>query len=217
LVLTGISGGLATSAKLTGVISMIYFIALILSVNIRFKKSFWTIVFHMLLSCYISVGVFVGLHPFLWHDPVQNAVNMINYWNQLNVSVMQIRFPYDALRTVLEKIHSIYRFVFAYDSNYGNFSLFQLPLYVPIDLILFLIGICFSVSKFLKTPNEEKVRYAGFLLWVGVFILVITLKIPLAWDRYYLPLVLVVTFVQALVLSEGCTSALRYFKKQGNE
>ncbi len=185
--------GAAVSVKLNGLLSVVYFIIL----WVILKKN----ALILLTTVVGSFFIFVVLHPVLWGAPIENSFTMISYRMQL-IQTQQSLFFQQALWTVVSRIEAVIKNVFYPGTLYGNFPAGKYGLPVSLDVPFYLIGFVVLVMcavDYIKTTGLRKntLSMITFLCWSLIITVGTTMNLPFDWDRYYLPVVIAVSFMQS--------------------
>ena len=209
----GILAGLATLSKLNGALAAFNLIAwslLALAVRQFPTRARVQFLLATLLACVMSFGTFAALNPFLYAHPTGTLTPAVEpsasqgFWarvkavsdHRVNVSARaKDLFPNDALRTLAQKnevvrVQGFGRFgpfgprgrsdsTIRFDPKQDWGAYIWLPLVVVSTLLVFLRGRAEIIHE--RPPVSWAV-----LVQAGLATLVVTLFIPLAWDRYFL-------------------------------
>lgn len=209
--LIGLNIALSTGTKLNGGIAAIVFAAFCIYLIIikvwqyRSSKDVFPGTFAMLkkdhqvkmiltsllIAIFISLSVFVGLNPYLYQRPLKGQAVML--YHRMQVVKGQQKGFGSAITSISQKV----QFVIQRTLIPGNYATLSSIFKIPIDFILFLIGL------FLLTYEEGKhllkdtrpTYYSVLILWVILTFVLIVAWIPLDWGRYYLPVVPCVVMV----------------------
>ncbi len=219
-VLLGLCGGLAISTKLNGGINIIYFLLILIVLFVRKRITIAYFLIHLFIVVSISYIVFFVINPFVWERPVKNTIYMVDHrLNTFHQQQNTPEFERDALRNISERIVAFNERMLQPEAYYSNFGKLNNKLHL--DLILFLFGLYwmlindvskehvyfkdnrpFLSLKVLKNRvGKDNVLKLGFQLWMLALFVLTVFFLPLDWDRYYMPLVLVVGFVQAFSIN----------------
>lgn len=150
----GLVTGLAFATKLSAVIPTIIIYSY-LSIYGVIKKQHNLA--KLVVSALFSAFIFVGLHPFLWSNPVGGMAKMLQ-WRSLQIAAQA--GSSNQLPTLVSKV--------IYSLKEG----FSFPVLSALALISLLILLRLSPS---------------FAIISGINLLIFVLAIPLSWNRYLLP------------------------------
>lgn len=191
-----ILAGLSMSAKLTGLMLIIGFI------YYCFFRMFAKKSVNDIKEAGIVIGLFflvwIAVNPTLYFSPVRNSFIYFTHRGHI-MDMHQKKFPEDALMTMPDKIAVSYCTLFAPQCNTTDVGGYTFP-NLWINTTLLLAGI---VKSFILYSKGDKKKRSTILFLASIFsaISIITIVIlPLNWDRYFLPLVVITTFIQSL----GC-------------
>ncbi|SIO67552.1 Dolichyl-phosphate-mannose-protein mannosyltransferase [Singulisphaera sp. GP187] len=210
----GLAGGLAALAKLNGALAMIIVVAwtllaLVLPRIASARKG--AVVVAALVAVGVSIATFIAGNPFLTAQP-RGALNsqlqatarlslgqrmrfLVDHRMGISRGQMEI-FPHNALPTAFDKIATVCVQGFGrfgpfgphesnsrirYDPNQDWGALIWLPLVV-------LGAVQSAVRGRAQTKSGDAPTAWAILIQTGVALLVVTMYLPLAWDRYYLSL-----------------------------
>lgn len=215
----GIFTGLAASSKLNGLLAGMVIVAWAAMAEDRTRS---LSIGYAALAALAGVIVFLGLNPFFYAEPQglkgsnfaefesMTFVERINYFRNHRESVLekgQELFPDDALKTLPQKaaamaIQGFGRFSPLgprYDNSEVRFELSQdWPVIVWLPLVA-----AGAVLALRDCRNPEYKQGLFLLVWFSVAVIAIGAFLPLAWNRYYLPIV-----APSIVLASGVVDAL---------
>jgi hypothetical protein len=197
----GLSLGLAISSKLNGLFSLIYILGLLifLALQKNQKKQVVNIGLGLLFVILICFNTILLTTPQIWEKPISGFLEMIQTRSAI-IEAQQRMFASDALHTLPERLVAVSQWVFSWHDGYGKFP----PKWE--NVTVFLIGIFALVSKVTKKSVDNEIKHyqqllKSFLAWVVIIGGMTTALLPLNWNRYYLPIVLVVIMTQAFGIS----------------
>ena len=235
-VFLGINAGLTTGVKLIGITTLVlYALFCLLLILIEFLffriashdrpsvlKRAWMIFFYFCLSCTVATALFIGIYPYVYTDTAQKLVQMFTARNELIAWQQQNIGP--ALMTISDKAMLVIQRTLL-PNNYGrvttdmfgniypeNFVVLGNIIKLPIDFALFLLGsimLVYGELRYFVRHRRISIRSVP-ILWIVLFFIVITIWIPLDWDRYYLPLLPPI----ALLISYGIDRVISLIKQQ---
>ncbi|PIS09553.1 hypothetical protein COT75_00895 [Candidatus Beckwithbacteria bacterium CG10_big_fil_rev_8_21_14_0_10_34_10] len=205
----GLTAALAASSKLTGGISFIYSLSLLLGLMVynllivkKGKLGQFSLLFLLIVAGFTLF--FYLLTPFIWSNPIKKTYFMISH--QLDLAKRQqsyLSLADQALNGIKEKGLAVYENLFSRTGRFRTFDrISRKGKGFLLDPFLFIIGI-FLVFK--KTIVKFKLKQNlgksfGLLLWAVTLFFWTTLYIHMDWDHYYLPLVPSIILCQALAL-----------------
>jgi hypothetical protein len=207
----GLNIALATGTKLNGGITAIIFVAFciylilirvwqyrsskdVLSgtfVTLKKDRQVKMILMSLLLSIFFSISGFIGLNPYLYHRPVKGSFYML--YHRMGVVKGQQKAFGKAITSIGQKVH----FVIQKTLIPGNYATLSSIFKIPIDFILFLMGLFILIYKERKYLLEDRrpTYLSIIILWSILTFVLIMAWIPLDWSRYYLPVVPCVVMV----------------------
>ena len=216
--LIGINAALAVGTKYNGGLSIIIFtfFCIILGAlrikelksqqvdrkslynQIKIDKQTRLIYISLLISILIAAIIFLGINPYFYQETLKRLIHQVHFhtWYFLENQRM---FPQYAIATLSQKII----LVILRTLTPGNYVILGNILKVPVDLVIFLIGLSLLFYSEVKYFFERgKLSYKSIiLLWVLVSFIGTILWIPLDWDRYYLPVIPCVTVITGYFLA----------------
>jgi hypothetical protein len=221
--LIGLTIALATGTKLNGGITGIVFLAFCfyliiikvwqyksstdipLSVLAILNKDYQVkiILISLLISISTSIFVFVALNPFLYHKPIKGSLDMIKSRAE-SVKVQQKEAPRSAITSIGQKFY----FVIRRTLLPGTYGTLNAILKIPIDFILFLVGLFILIYKEGRNLLNYRRPSNGSILifWTIITFILIMAWIPLDWNRYYLPIVPCITMVTGYAIEKVSSS-----------
>jgi hypothetical protein len=190
LIVLGIVAGFSFSIKLNGIITILF--GMIIS-SITLKKTIFLSIFSPVVILCIAFGIFYILNPFIWGSPIKNTRFIWNYrFEQFNNQ--QIEFSQRALTSPLERILRTNEKLFFGNERYTTLSQISR---VPLDYFFWCIGLFFLLMEHLNIKDKiKKERIIQFFIYILLLTLFTILFIPLDWDRYYLPLVFCIIYIE---------------------
>lgn len=205
-VLLGVFSGFAVSSKLNGLLSFFYACtaSFVCVVQNNSNKRMLHACISMLLILFIGATVVLVINPHLWNSPIHNFLQM-GYDRKAIIAFQQGLFPQDALRTPSERVAAVLRWAFSRHESYGVFPI------VWQEVALTLVGVFALLCEIYKSydatfvMSHKRTSLVLFSAWCLIIAGATTVLIPLDWNRYYLPIVIVVTMVQSF----GASFALR--------
>ena len=198
----GICGSTRLNGALGGFVYAGFCFILTLSLGLRrklavlMKKKMFLIFLSLFTAALISSVVFVSLNPFLYPNPINKTKNMIRH-RISEGRYHQRMFPDKALFTLKDRFRTVLYKTFYSQSSFNN------PiLHWSFGVVLFLIGILASIHREIRRwrQNDLPSGESLGLIWFAVYFVAICLYVTMVWDRYYLPLVPVVSLIQGLGL-----------------
>jgi hypothetical protein len=149
------------------------------------------ILMSLLISIFISISVFIGLNPYLYHRPLKGPFVML--FHRMEVVKGQQKGIGPAITSIGQKVH----FVIQKTLIPGNYATLSSIFKIPIDLILFLIGLFILTYKEGKhlLKDRRPTCHSIIIIWAILTFVLIMAWIPLDWNRYYLPVVPCVAMV----------------------
>lgn len=193
----GITVGLAVSSKLNGVFSAVSVIGLFCLATFwsQEKKKMREAGLAFLIMSMTCVNTLLLLTPQIWSHPISGFMDMIHQRNEIARN-QQEWFSSDALLTFTDRLEIALLWLFSWHDGYGDFP-------VQWEQVgLFLAGILTLGSKLKHILDKKSLSLhaqllIAFLLWVSCVGGLTLVSIPLNWNRYYLPMVLIVIMIQA--------------------
>jgi len=170
----------------------------------------------------LMVALFVALSPALWNDPAARFVNLLeerarlldiqvsiaggalNFPQRIEAILLQptirpvMYYELDSWSTVEPILAEMARYEASFARGY--------PTGIVGGVILLVAGVGLVVALL------RGARYAGLLLWFGLTALTLLVN-PLAWQRYYLPLIPVIAALAGL----GIARLLHFRKDEQDE
>jgi beta-glucosidase-like glycosyl hydrolase/4-amino-4-deoxy-L-arabinose transferase-like glycosyltransferase len=208
IIVNGIISGLAVSVKLNGGISLIYFFLLLGFVYLFSrridKKEKKKLLLGIFLNGLVSFMVFYFLNPFIWGKPIKNSLFMLEHRRGVFKGQQQSS-PGLALKNIGQRLTAVYNNFFGQKAYYRNFSIKAFKKKIPVDFLLLISGLLIFIRKTIKI-FKRKTENANFLdftvfLWLVCTGASVILLVPIDWDRYYSPLVVVLTLIEAKVIA----------------
>lgn len=193
----GLTSGLAISTKLNGILVLFSFWFGILFIQIKMQLyPLMDRVKHICISLLIAVDIFILLNPYVWSSPYVNIRNMITY--RLQIMDDQQYYPNNAgLPGYFNKLTHITQKIFIPEKE--SLTTFNYPfLGIPWDLIIFVIGIYYFIRTFHLLKGLKQISFTVFIIWATLTLLLTIYLIPTDWNRYYLPIIIIVKIVQML-------------------
>lgn len=196
--LIGMSAGLAISTKMRALLALLAISAaylVLLAVyqgregvpaHSRGRCLSW-IVACWLVAIVTSIGVFVMLNPYLYHDTVAHVRYMLRLGTE-NVVKLQAMFPKTALTTLRDKLYWFWRINFL---EYGTLARAATRSVVPwgqvVDAMLVALGFVWLVKDAVAELRKGmSLLRTGLLVWVLVSVLGVLIWTPFRWPRYYI-------------------------------
>jgi hypothetical protein len=228
-IIAAVCAGLATATKLNGVINLIHFVISAVILLGWFRQPLKVFV-AMVRFVVIAYATFLLLNPFLWADILKNT--QIMYLSRLTTIAKQQENSVQhgqSLATIPLRIERVFERTLMPSAVYGNFSFS--PVVLPTGLLLCTVGLIFLSLRIRHRPSQrilEKIvgsiravlrldsslqyrEQLSYVLWLGSWLGITTLLIPLDWDHYYLPIVISISCIQAYGIVEGCRWLLAKF------
>lgn len=201
-ILGGIIGALAVSTKLNGILSLAYFFPVAGYGAVRFfrRGRMWPVM-AVFLSLALSAGTFLLLAPFLWPSFPQSLASMIHS-RMRTIAWQQGYWPESALVSPAERLAAVWQRALSPSAAYGSLGVLGTLAWIA---GLVALGLNLKLGAGLRRDHA-----AAFLLWAVMVGGVTAFLLPLDWDRYYLPIVMVSLLIQAYGISV-CLEALRRF------
>lgn len=217
--LAGIFVGLAASSKLNGLLAGMVIVAWAGMAAGRTKA---LSVGYAALAALAGVIVFLGLNPFFYGEPkglkdpnfaeydsktvVERVFQVLKH--RIDVSATgQKQFPHDALTTLPQKAASLAIQGFGRFSPFGprydnSVNRFEIAQDWPVVFWLpFVVAGAMLAWRDRRNPQTEAGPY--LLVWFGLAVITVGAFLPLAWNRYYLPII-----VPSIVLASGFADAV---------
>jgi 4-amino-4-deoxy-L-arabinose transferase-like glycosyltransferase len=210
----GLLAGLSTLAKFNGILALLCFAVWVVlagmlpTVPRRLKLQ---AALSATCSIVVAWGVFVSLNPFMTAHPrgplgtpleslsKMNTCQRFHFLIQHRREVsrdQQRRFPHNALTNLRERAPVVAIQGFGRFGPFGpghsdstrRFDLAQdWGAFLWLPLVLTGTVITFRVGRTQLRDNRPPVAWT-LLVWAGLALLVVTLYLPMAWDRYQLPI-----------------------------
>jgi len=204
-VLIGLSAGLAVSTKLNGAMAFIYFFAILLALFV--SGGYRKVVKRKLAATSLTIVsfvcflVFFFLNPFLWQNTFKNLL-VFPAWRIGVVRVQQRKQPEDILVTLSDKTTAVFENTVLSPKSWLFLRSKDRTRNFPLDLFLFVGGLVVLGAYFYKEVFVKKRPGKNFLvlLWVATLFSCVTAYISLNWDRYFLPLIPPIIFVQTIAV-----------------
>jgi len=190
---TGIIVGLGVATKLNAILAVHIFIAqLVLLFLSKIKTRGGKIIVFFLLSCFFT---FYIINPYIWPAPLKNTLTFVQH-RQSVIKLQQKIWKDEALTTVKQRVNTVVSQVLFPGGAYTTFSLKNSSL--PLDIIIFIFGLYVLARKM----HSKSVNSYWFLaIWCFFLAAVTTSVLPLNWNRYFLPIVVPVIFIQSLAIT----------------
>ena len=224
VILGGIATGLAASSKLNGLLAGIVLIAWALA-GIEQNRNRIRGIVCMLLAGIIGATFFILLNPFFYSypqgikDPSLNTISEMGLWGRIKFvidhrvgvsSQGQKSFPNDALTTIPDKAKALVVQGFGRFSPFGprpDDSRIRYEFRQDGSALIWLPLVIFgAVVAFRDTGKYQNGRLI-LIYWI-CSIIVVGSFLPLAWNRYYLPIV-----IPSIILASGGIGwAMEYLK-----
>lgn len=217
--LIGLTIALATGTKLNGGLTGIVFLAFCiyliiikvwqyktskdipLSVLAILKKDYQVkiILIGLLISIFISIFVFITLNPYLYQKPMKGSLDMLKFRSEVVKGQQKVE-PQNTITSIGQKFY----FVIRRTLLPGIYATLNSILKIPIDFILFFIGLFILIYKEGRNLlNDKRPSYGSIpILWTIITFILIMAWIPLDWDRYYLPVVPCITMVTGYAIDK---------------
>lgn len=140
-----------------------------------------------LVAIVTSIGVFVMLNPYLYHDTVAHVRYMLRLGTE-NVVKLQALFPKTALTTLRDKLYWFWRINFL---EYGTLARVATRSVVPwgqvVDAMLVALGFVWLVKDAVAELRKGmSLLRTGLLVWVLVSVIGVLIWTPFRWPRYYI-------------------------------
>lgn len=188
--LLSIVAGLSISIKLNGIIMVMY--VAIISVFIAQRNKTRTLSFFSALV--VGYLIFYILNPYVWPNPLNKTINMVHH-RIFTFHIQQDKYAAEALTTIPNRVSRVYQRLFFGSERYTTLS--QLSHSIPLDYIMWTVGFVWIVRDyFVEKVRTIKNTTLAFILFNSFIGIITTLCIPLDWDRYYLPLILSLIYIQ---------------------
>ena len=206
----GVNIALAAGTKFNGCLTGVIFLAFcMLALILRFKRRHvsprlkdgeepWIIAASLIIAATLCILVFVGMNPYLYHQPLAGTFNMVKL-KLVQSHSQQNWFSGAALPSLSQKIAFVFRRTLFPGDYVALGNIFKFPLV----FILFISGLTMLLSaevKYIRNHRRASLR-SIILIWVAVTFGGTTTWIPLDWDRYYLPLVFCVVVISGYSIS----------------
>lgn len=191
LVLFALFSGLAISSKLTGLVTLIAF-TIFEIVNLLINKAKNTnFLSRVGLVFGIAFIVWWIINPALYQNPLENSTRYITFRLQQS-RVLQDFLPKVTLLGLGAKFRAVFCTLFSPRCGeiYKKGHLFT---FLSLNLATFLFGGYCLVKKLKKWKDRE---FLFFFIFLVVMIIITGGYLPLNWDRYFLPLMIGVYFIQ---------------------
>jgi 4-amino-4-deoxy-L-arabinose transferase-like glycosyltransferase len=198
----GICGSTRLNGSLGGFVYAGFCFILTLSLGLRrkpavlMKKKMFLILLSLFMAVLISSVVFVSLNPFLYPNPIDKTKDMIRHRISEGRNHHRM-FPDTALFTLKDRLRTVLYKTFYTQSSFSN------PLiHWSFGVVLFLIGILTSIYREIQRlrQNDSPSGESLGLIWFAVYFIGICLYVTMAWNRYYLPFVPIVSLIQSVGL-----------------
>jgi len=224
----GINAALTAGVKVIGILALIFYLGIFLilfflnpkpllprcaSGRVRFGTSKCFSKKLMLLSLLIVFFsfffLFVFLNPQIYSQPFKGFIKMFTTrWQSAIVYQKTVGL---SVNTKTDGLKLIFERLLLTNNRSGNF--WFLP-FIPADLIFLFGGIFLLFKKAwlrFKKTNQLSLE-AVLLLWSGLTFLSLIFYLKNDWPRYYLPLAMAITLIQAYFLA-WCTEKIFVFLK----
>ncbi|HCM38294.1 MAG: Glycosyl transferase family 39 [Candidatus Gottesmanbacteria bacterium GW2011_GWB1_43_11] len=215
--LWGVLFGMAISTKTYGILTFFLFLVLSVLFNLKlllkpkwkYKAIYTRIVGNFLATTGVMVGIVYALNPVFWAS-FSAFTHWFSDWQLFQVGLQKYSISINqniALLTPVERFIDIWN-AFILPGQWNTILL--LPL---ISAIVFLIGL-FCLCLFMAQEKRSKQSTSFLLVWFGVLFSSFLLYIPFKFERYYLPLVPVITMITAVgiyKIGQSCAKQLQFF------
>jgi hypothetical protein len=201
-ILIGLSIAMATGTKLNGGMTLIiwaftilFFLLMSLIKGIQKKKKILLLFSGLLISILSFYSFFVFLNPYLYPNPLNRSIDMINH--RLTVaSHQQKQYTNEALLTPRERFSSILNATLI--EKWKNF---KLPF---LDLLLLISGLVLLLVTALRKLKKGQLAHSELTVffWILFCFGLVTIYIPMDWPRYYLPIIPCIIIGQSYALSK---------------
>lgn len=212
--LIGVNCALGLGVKIVGILSFLFFTALIPILFIFYRQSRQTKYRLMVSFILVSISffsLFVFLHPFVHENTVQQFYRI--FADRLE-GARETRLTSwgSAVYSRWDAIKLIVKNTLLPKGLYTNFK-FN---YFPLDLILFIAGFYLLVKRAYQKIRFEKTTPEEFILslWTITIMVSFVFYLNNDWARYYLPTVAVVTTAQAYTITLVLQKYINYIKKR---
>jgi hypothetical protein len=180
----GLSLGLASATKLTGLVGVSIAAVLPLIVALIGRPvppGRWrAIVAGTALAVGLAVAVMIVLNPYLWRGPISGLASMVGQ-RQAEMAAQQEQWPEYAVLEMRERPW----LVAVGSTRVGPWS--DVPLVATsIGLGLAALGLVAGVRQSWST-SPERVSLAVLVAWLAAYLLAITVGLGLSYPRYFLP------------------------------
>ncbi len=203
--------GLAIGVKLNAVISLFHLFLsyyLIKWINQEsLKQAGWQLLF-VILS---SFGIFAVFNPLVWNRPIKRSIQMAQYRFYLFDKQQQL-FSQAALTGFLARIRAVF---------YKRFPDLSIIILLGLGYITFCKSklkdeikkyVSFEGLKQQLEDNLQAQRKFVLILWLGLSLVVTSLLIPMDWERYYLPILIVIVLIEAALVKKGVKLGAEYVR-----
>jgi 4-amino-4-deoxy-L-arabinose transferase-like glycosyltransferase len=198
----GICGSTRLNGALGGLVFAGFCFFLIVSLGLRrkpavlIKKKLFLILLSLFSAALISTIVFVALNPFLYPAPIDKTNYMIKHRISEGLNQQKL-FPDKALLTLKDRIQAVLDKTF-----FSRSSVNSLLLHWSLGVALFVVGILTSIYREIVRlcHNDLPSGKSLGLIWFAVYFICICLYVSMDWNRYYLPLLPIVSLIQGMGL-----------------
>jgi hypothetical protein len=189
-ILTGMAAGLAAGSKLNGLLMIPFLVGAFALQGIGGQRIYLRVA-SALVSILVALGVFVALHPLLWHSTLENLRHILHLGAEV-ADYYRVVWAKVALTNLGDKaLFVLYRSFFTHAILTSRIGL-------PLDLLLSAVGL-----TLLGWYARTSITIRLVLLYGGIVTTGTWLWIPADWDRYYLPMFPLVALTEAYALTVG--------------
>ncbi|MEA2056585.1 MAG: hypothetical protein U9O78_02655, partial [Patescibacteria group bacterium] len=211
LALSAILVGLAIAVKLNAVISLLHLVIVYLFLRKINGYSIHETSARIIYLLAISFGLFAVLNPLIWDNPIRRSVEMALYRTSL-FKKQQTLFAIDALPNLFSRLRAVF---------IERFPDLLILMSAGVGYLLFAkvgekkIVKQFKIKKIMQLIKSEELCQKKFVFgsWLLLNLVITTLIIPLDWDRYYLPILLAVIYLEAAVVKKTIVRIYSLFKE----
>ena len=206
-ILSGIVSGLAMSTKLNGALLLISFwLVIAVLYEKRIIADALQVIVALTISLVTTFYIFFFLNPYLWTSPLQNFNIMVDY--RLKTIAYQSKLSSNpALSTISDRISHVIINILLPKGDYTTFHNSALPF----DIVFFCFGLYILIRMAVRSRARGSMALL-FLVWAFPIITITTTMLAIDWDRYYLPIILIIKIIQAVGITHFFSYIFRLLK-----
>ena len=213
--LIGINIALSTGVKVIGILALIFFLG-IFSVSFIINQQKKYLETRLILVSLVIVltsffVIFVFLNPQIYSQPFNGFIKMFTLRWQSSINYQQTsRKP---VKTKIAALSLIINKLLLPGGKFGNFGLIR---FMHFNLHILFNGLALLVKNALLRFQKQKEISLEFILasWFGLCFFSLIFYLKNDWPRYYLPLAVAITLIQAYFLAWFTEKGLTFFKRK---